>query len=213
MSLTYAQLSTAIQQYTQVNETSFIANIPNFVQNTEVIVNNAVQLPASRQTSTLTATAGSQYLTLPTGFLSMFSLAVSSPTEGYVYLLNKDVNYITEAYPYQTARGLPVAYALNNASQMILGPIPNSAYSLVLNYYAYPQSIVTAGTSWLGENFSNVLLWGSITEAYIYLKGEADLIQTYQAKFQEALAELKQLVDGKDRGDTYRRGQVRDMVT
>jgi hypothetical protein len=213
MSLTYAQLSTAIQQYTQVNETSFIANIPNFVQNTEVIVNNAVQLPASRQTATLTATAGSQYLTLPTGFLSMFSLAVSSPTEGYVYLLNKDVNYITEAYPYQTARGLPVAYALNNASQMILGPIPNSAYSLVLNYYAYPQSIVTAGTSWLGENFSNVLLWGSITEAYIYLKGEADLIQTYQAKFQEALAELKQLVDGKDRGDTYRRGQVRDMVT
>jgi hypothetical protein len=213
MSLTYAQLSTAIQQYTQVNETSFIANIPNFVQNTEVIVNNAVQLPASRQTATLTATAGSQYLTLPTGFLSMFSLAVSSPTEGYVYLLNKDVNYITEAYPYQTARGRPAAYALNNASQLIVGPIPNSAYSLILNYYAYPQSIVTAGTSWLGENFSNVLLWGSITEAYIYLKGEADLIQTDQAKFQEALAELKQLVDGKDRGDTYRRGQVRDMVT
>ncbi len=212
MSLTYAQLSTAIQQYTQVNESSFVANIPNFVQNTEIIVNNAVQLPAFRQTTTLTTTAGSPYLTLPTGFLSMFSLAVSSPTAGYVYLLNKDVNYITEAYPYPGARGLPVAYALNNATQIVLGPVPDSAYSATINYYAYPQSIVTAGTSWLGENFSNVLLWGSLVEAYIYMKGEADLIQTYQAKFQEALAELKQLGDGKDRGDTYRSVQVRDQV-
>jgi len=213
MSLTYAQLVTAIQQFTEVDEPTFISNIPVFVQNTETIVNNSVQLPAFRQTTTLATTASSQYVTLPSGFLSMFSVAVIDPTVGYVYLLNKDVNYIREAYPFPATTGLPTTYALNDATQLILGPTPNAIYSLNVNYYAYPQSIVTAGTSWLGVNFSNVLLWGSLAEAYIYLKGEPELIQTYQAKFQEAMAELKQLGDGKDRGDTYRSGQVRDKVT
>lgn len=213
MSLTYAQLVTAVQQFTEVDETTFVSNIPVFVQNTEVIVNNSVQLPAFRQTATLATAIGNQYVSLPSGFLSMFSLAVISPTVGYVYLLNKDVNYIREAYPFPATTGLPTTYALNDATQLILGPTPDAIYSLNINYYAYPQSIVTAGTSWLGVNFSNVLLWGTLVEAYIYLKGEAELIQTYQAKFQEALAELKQLGDGKDRGDTYRSVQVRDKVT
>lgn len=213
MSLTYAQLVTAVQQFTEVDEPTFVANIPVFVQNTETIVNNSVQLPAFRQTTTLATTASNQYVTLPSGFLSMFSVAVIDLTVGYVYLLNKDVNYIREAYPFPATTGLPTTYALNDATQIILGPTPNAIYSLNVNYYAYPQSIVTAGTSWLGVNFSNVLLWGTLVEAYIYLKGEPELIQTYQAKFQEAMAELKQLGDGKDRGDTYRRGQVRDVVT
>jgi hypothetical protein len=209
----YLSLRTAIQQFTEVDEPTFVANIPVFVQNTEVIVNNSVQLPAFRQTATLSTVASNQYVTLPSGFLSMFSVAVISPTEGYVYLLNKDVNYIREAYPFPATTGLPTTYALNDATQIALGPTPNAVYSLNVNYYAYPPSIVTAGTSWLGVNFPNVLLWGTLVEAYIYLKGEPELIQTYQAKFQEAMAELKQLGDGKNRGDTYRKGQVRDMVT
>lgn len=213
MSLTYAQLVTAVQQFTEVDETTFVANIPIFVQNTEVLVNNSVQLPAFRQTTTLTTTPGSQYVTLPSGFLSMFALAAIDPVQGYVYLLDKDVNYIREAYPFPATTGLPTTYALNNATQLMLGPTPNAAYSLNINYYAYPESIVTAGTSWLGTNFSNVLLWGTLVEAYIYLKGEAELIQAYQAKFQEAMTELKMLGDGKDRGDTYRNVQVRDKVT
>jgi hypothetical protein len=209
----YLSLRTAIQQFTEVDEPTFVANIPVFVQNTEVIVNNSVQLPAFRQTTTLSTVASNQYVTLPSGFLSMFSVAVIDPTEGYVYLLNKDVNYIREAYPFPATTGLPTTYALNDATQIALGPTPNAVYSLNVNYYAYPPSIVTAGTSWLGVNFPNVLLWGTLVEAYIYLKGEPELIQTYQAKFQEAMAELKQLGDGKNRGDTYRKGQVRDMVT
>lgn len=219
MAFTYAQLVTAIQQYTQVDETTFVANIPNFVQNTEVLVNNTVQLPAFRKNVTGTTTAGFQYLDVPSDFLAMFSLAVQTteivglnPVTSYSYLLNKDVNYIREAFPYPDVDGVPQYYALFDNTAFILGPTPDDDYTVELHYFAYPQSIVTAGTSWLGNNYPNVLLWGSLVEAYIYLKGEADLIQTYQAKFQEAMGPLKQLGDGKDRQDNYRVTQVRDRV-
>lgn len=219
MSFTYAQLATAIQQYTQVDETTFVANIPNFVQNTEVLVNNTVQLPAFRKNVTGVTTAGFPYLDVPADFLAMFSLAVQTteiigvtPVTAYNYLLNKDVNYIREVYPYPEVDGIPKCYALFDNTAFILGPTPDDEYTVELHYFAYPQSIVTAGTSWLGNNYPNVLLWGSLVEAYIYLKGEADLIQTYQAKFQEAIGPLKQLSDGKDRQDNYRVTQVRDKV-
>lgn len=219
MAFTYAQIVTAIQQYTQVDETTFVANIPNFVQNTEVLVNNTVQLPAFRKSVTGTTTAGFQYLDVPSDFLAMFSLAVQTteivglnPVTSYSYLLNKDVNYIREAFPYPDVDGVPQYYALFDNTAFILGPTPDDDYTVELHYFAYPQSIVTAGTSWLGNNYPNVLLWGSLAEAYIYLKGEADLIQTYQAKFQEAMGPLKQLGDGKDRQDNYRVTQVRDRV-
>jgi hypothetical protein len=219
MAFTYAQLVTAIQQYTQVDEATFVANIPNFVQNTEVLVNNTVQLPAFRKNVTGTTTAGFQYLDVPSDFLAMFSLAVQTteivglnPVTSYSYLLNKDVNYIREAFPYPDVDGVPQYYALFDNTAFILGPTPDDDYTVELHYFAYPQSIVTAGTSWLGNNYPNVLLWGSLVEAYIYLKGEADLIQTYQAKFQEAMGPLKQLGDGKDRQDNYRVTQVRDRV-
>ena len=219
---TYAGLTNAIQAYTEVNEATFVSNIPTFIQDVERLVNNTVQLPAFRKNVTGTATAGFPYLDLPQDFLSMFSLAVVDPVNGYEYLLNKDVNYIREFFPYPGVEGTPKYYALFdsgvnagvNTGSFILGPTPDQSYTMELHYYAYPQSITTApsGQSWLSLNYPNVLLWGAVTEAYIYLKGEADLIQTYQAKYDQAMQLLKQLGDGKDRQDNYRVTQVRDKV-
>jgi len=219
MSLTYAQLSAAIQNYTEVTEASFVANIPTFVQNTETLVNNSVQLPAFRTNVTGVTTANLPYVALPPDFLSVFALSVFTtttvngvPQTTQTYLYQKDVEYIREAYPFPGVSGTPQYYGIFDNTSFILGPTPDAQYSVEMHYYAYPQSIVTAGTSWLGTNFSNVLLWGSLVEAYIYMKGEADLIQAYQQKFQEAMGLLKQLGDGKDRQDTYRVTQVRDKV-
>ena len=219
MSLTYAQLSAAIQNYTEVTEDSFVANIPTFVQNTEILVNNSVQLPAFRTNVTGVTTANLPYVALPPDFLSVFALSVFTtttvnevPQTTQTYLYQKDVEYIREAYPFPGVSGTPQYYGIFDNTSFILGPTPDAQYSVEMHYYAYPQSIVTAGTSWLGTNFSNVLLWGSLVEAYIYMKGEADLIQAYQQKFQEAMGLLKQLGDGKDRQDTYRVTQVRDKV-
>ena len=219
MSLTYAQLSAAIQNYTEVTEDSFVANIPTFVQNTETLVNNSVQLPAFRTNVTGVTTANLPYVALPPDFLSVFALSVFTtttvnevPQTTQTYLYQKDVEYIREAYPFPGVSGTPQYYGIFDNTSFILGPTPDAQYSVEMHYYAYPQSIVTAGTSWLGTNFSNVLLWGSLVEAYIYMKGEADLIQAYQQKFQEAMGLLKQLGDGKDRQDTYRVTQVRDKV-
>lgn len=213
---TYAGLVEAIQAFTEVDETTFVANIPNFVQDTERLVNNTVQLPAFRKNVTGTATTSFPYLTLPTDYLSTFSVAVmnsgETQSDGYRYLLNKDVNYIREAFPYPAVTGTPQYYALFDNNTFILGPTPDVNYNIELHYFAYPTSIVTAGTTWLSTNFPNVLLYGALTEAYLYLKGEADVLQSYQAKFQEAMGPLKQLGDGKDRQDAYRTVQVRDRV-
>ena len=224
--MNYTELVAAIKEYLMVEyagdgaEPTFVANIPNFVQHTEILINNSVQLPAFRKNVTGTFTSGFQYIDLPTDFLSIFSLAVIpntlvglTVTPTYQYLLNKDVNYIREAFPYPSSQGIPQYYALFDNTSFIVGPTPNSNYAVEMHYYAYPPSIVTAGTSWVGTNFPNALLWGSLVEAYIFLKGEQELIQTYQQKFQEVLAEMKQLGDGKNRQDNYRTVQVRDKVT
>lgn len=212
MALTYTQLYTAIQNYTQVNEPTFNDNIPNFVQNTELLVDNTVQLPAFRRNVTGQATELFQYLNLPSDFLSVFSLAVINPSGDYEYLLTKDVNYVREAFPYPTAVGQPQYYALFSSTAILLGPTPDQSYNMELHYYAAPTSIVDAGTSWLGQNFPSVLLWGALTEAAIFLKGEADMIQNYQQKYSEAMGLLKQLGDGKDREDNFRTEQVRQGV-
>lgn len=222
MSLSYAQLSTAIQQYTENDETSFVANIPNFVRNTETLVNNSVQLPAFRKNVTGETTATWPYLSIPTDFLSIFSLAVANytvpatytkPIIGpYTYLLQKDVNYIREAFPYPEVVGLPTHYAIFDSTSFLLGPTPDACHPVEMHYYAQMQSIVTTGTSWLGDNFPNVLLWGSLVEAYIYMKGEKDIVAVYQNKFEEAMARLKELGDGKDRADNYRTTQYRQGV-
>jgi hypothetical protein len=210
---TYAGLTAAIQAFTESDETTFVSNIPTFIQDTERLVNNTVQLPAFRKNVTGVATAGFPYLTLPTDFLSMFSVAVIDGSSGYEYLLNKDVSYIREAYPFPAVQGEPKCYALFDANTFILGPTPNDSYSVELHYFAYPTSIVTAGSTWLSQNYPNVLLYGALVEAYIYLKGESDILQMYQTKFDQAMASLKQLGDGKDRQDNYRVVQVRDQVS
>jgi len=215
MSLTYTQLATAIQQFTEVNETTFVSNIPLFITNAETIINNSVQMPAFRKNVTGNFTVGSPYLDLPTDFLSIFSLAVINSVDGsYNYLLNKDVNYIRESFPYPAVTGLPGYYSLFDNTAFLVGPTPDQEYAVEMHYYTYPQSITTApsGTTWVSEEFPNALLWGSIVEAYIYLKGETDLIQTYQTKFEQVLGQMKQLGDGKNRQDSYRTVQVRDQV-
>ena len=212
--MNYTQLSQLIQDYCQSTETSFVANIPNFVQLAEERIYNSVQIPAIRKNVTGTMTASFQYFQLPSDWLSTFSLAVIDGTTGeYEYLLNKDVNFIRASYPFPATTGKPKYYAIWNNTSMILGPTPDLAYSAELHYYYYPASIVNAQTSWLGDNFETVLLYGSLREAYTYLKGEQDMMNYYEQKYQESLGLLKRLGDGLDRQDAYRSGQVRIPVT
>jgi hypothetical protein len=210
----YSQLSTLIQEYCESTEQSFVANIPTFVQLAEERIYNSVQIPAIRKNSTATMTIGNKYMSLPSDWLSTFSLAVFNPSNNeYTYLLNKDVNYIRQAYPDADDLGRPEYYAIWDDSTMILGPAPDIAYTAELHYYYYPVSIVNYGTSWLGDNFETVLLYGSLREAYTYLKGEQDMMNYYEQKYQESLGLLKRLGDGLDRQDAYRSGQVRIPVT
>jgi hypothetical protein len=170
------------------------------------------------------ATPANKYLACPTDFLSVYSLAVienyNTPTANYTYLLNKDVNFIREAYPNPTDTALPKYYALfgpasNNINELtfLLGPTPDAVYKMELHYFFYPPSIVTAGTSWLGDNFDTVLLYGTLVEAYTYMKGEQDMMALYEGKYKEALALAKRLGDGLERQDAYRNGQYRQAVT
>jgi hypothetical protein len=212
--MNYAQLSQSIQDYCQSTETSFVANIPNFVQLAEERIYNSVQIPAIRKNVTGTMTNTFPYFQLPSDWLSTFSLAVIDPTTGeYEYLLNKDVNYIRAAYPPPNSTGKPKYYAIWDDNTMILGPTPDQAYTAELHYYYYPASIVNVNTTWLGDNFETVLLYGALREAYTYLKGEQDMMQYYEQKYQESLMLLKRLGDGLDRQDAYRSGQVRVPVT
>jgi hypothetical protein len=211
---TFSGLSQAISDYTENTDPSFLAYIPTFIQDTERLVSNSVQLPAFRRNVTGSATSGFPYLTLPNDFLATFSVAVinNDAQSTYEYMLNKDVNYIREAFPYPGVTGQPQYYAIFDASTYILGPTPDQNYTIELHYFAYPESIVTAGSTWLSQNYPNVLLWGSLCEAYIEMKGEADLIQAYQSKFDEAMAPLKNLGDGRDRTDGYRTVMPRDKI-
>jgi hypothetical protein len=211
--MNYAALVTLIQDYCGNAESSFVANIPNFVQLAEERIYNSVQIPAIRKNQTGAITASNKYLTLPTDWLATFSLAVVNPTtQAQTFLLNKDVNFIRESFPVPTDTSTPTHYAQFDSGTLLLGPTPDLSYAVELHYYYYPESIVTAGTSWLGDNFETVLLYGSLREAYQYMKGEEDITAQYENKYQEALALLKVLGDGKDRRDAYRSGQARVPV-
>jgi len=211
--MNYAQLSQLIQDYCESTEASFVANIPTFVQVAEERIYNTVQLPAIRKNVTGTMTAGNKYLSLPSDWLAAFSLAVITPvTEAQTFLINKDVNFIRECYPTPSTSGPPQYYAIFDDDTLILGPTPNLSYGVEMHYYYYPESIVTAGTTWLGDNFETVLLYGCLREAYLYQKGEADITTYYENKYLESLNLLKQLGDGKDRRDAYRNGQLRIPV-
>jgi hypothetical protein len=187
--------------------------IDTFIEQAELRIFNNVQLLDLRKNVTGNATSGNMYLSVPSDWLANFSLAVIDPvTGGYEYLLNKDVNYIREAFPYPATTGKPTHYAMFDQNSYILGPTPDANYSMELHYFYYPQSIVTAGTSWLGDNFSSVLLYGSLLEAYTFMKGEQDVLAQYQKRYDEALAQLKELAEGKNRQDMYRTQQVRYPV-
>ena len=225
--MNYTQLSANIQAYTENTESNFVAEIPVFVQQAEQRIYNSVQFPSIRKNVTGITSTSNKYLSCPSDFLAVYSMAVITDVTGsnlntgtYEYLLNKDVNFIRQAYPTPNDSGVPRYYALfgpqsANVDELsfILGPTPDAAYNVELHYYYYPPSIVTAGTSWLGDNFDSVLLYGSLVEAYTYMKGETDMMQLYNQKFMEALALAKRLGDGMERQDAYRSGQFRQKVT
>jgi hypothetical protein len=224
--MNYSQLVTSISDYTE--NTFATVDMNRFIEQAEQRIYNTIQFPSLRKNSTGALTSGNKYLSAPNDFLSVYSLAVienlGTATEHYTYLLNKDVNYIREAYPNTgTAyRGLPKYYALfgptvvsggiTNELSMIVGPTPDASYDVELHYYYYPESITTATTTWLGDNFDTVLLYGSLVEAYTFMKGEQDMMVMYNTKYQEALALAKRLGDGLERGDAYRDGQYRQAV-
>ncbi len=222
--MNYTQLSANIQAYTENTEANFVAEIPVFVQQAEQRIYNNVQFPFLRKNMTGNIQSGNKYLQAPNDYLATYSLAVIDASGNYEYLLNKDVNYIRQAYPNPTTDvGIPKYYALFGPAlsgstittelTFILGPTPDAAYTAELHFYYYPESIVTAGTSWLGDNFDSVLLYGSLVEAYTYMKGEADMMALYNQKYVEALALAKRLGDGMERQDAYRSGQYRQAVT
>ena len=224
--MNYTQLSNAIQAYTENPSSDFVAQIPVFVQQAEQRIYNSVQFPSLRKNVKGLMTSGNKYLAAPDDFLAVYSIAVVTDVGGgdidtgtYEYLLNKDVNFIRQAYPTPDDTGVPRYYALfgptvnggaiTNELTFLLGPTPNGNYNVELHYYYYPQSIVTAGTSWLGDNFDTVLLYGSLVEAYTYMKGEQDMMAMYNQKYMEALQLAKRLGDGLERSDAYRSGQAR----
>ena len=212
--MNYSQLVAQIQDYTENQFTTTVIN--TFITQAEQRIYNTVQLPALRKNVTGTTTLGNKYLAIPTGWLATFSLAVINSDNEYLYLLNKDVNFIRQSFPDTDTDfyGVPQYYAVFDNSAFILGPTPDDNYDVELHYFYYPESITTVsgGTTWLGDNFSSVLLYGSLLEAYTYMKGEKDVLDNYRTRYDEAMLLLKQLADGKDRQDAYRSGQVRYPV-
>ena len=212
--MNYSQLVTEIQSYTENQFTT--VDINTFITQAEQRVYNSVQLPALRKNVTGTTTSGIKYLAVPTNWLSTFSLAVINANNEYLYLLNKDVNFIRQAFPDTDSDfyGVPQYYAVFDNTSFILGPTPDDDYEIELHYFYYPESITTVvgGQTWLGDNFSSILLYGALLEAYTYMKGEADVIAQYQRRYDEAMQLLLQLGDGKNRQDAYRSGQVRIPV-
>jgi hypothetical protein len=234
--MTYAELVTAIQTYTENtfpsttladgSTVSSTTQLNRFIEQAEQRIYNSVQFPSLRKNVVGNLTSTNKYLSCPDDFLSTYSLAVVDATGAYEYLLNKDVNFIRQAYPNPTTdTGIPKYYALfgptvngstiTNELSFMVGPTPDASYTVELHYYYYPESItVTAsGTTWLGDNFDTVLLYGSLVEAYTYMKGETDMMGLYDGKYKEALALAKRLGDGLERQDAYRSGQFRQAVT
>jgi len=221
----YAALTSAIQNFSESDEQAFVAAIPTFVRTAEQRIYNSVQISYLRKNVTGFTTPNNKYLTTPSDFLSVYSLAVIKPNGEYEYLLNKDVNFIRQAYPSPNDKGVPKYYAIfgptttssvppvmTNELSLLLGPSPDAVYNMELHYFFYPESIVTAGTTWLGDNFDSVLLYGALREAAVFQRQEQDVVANYEQKYNEAMVLLKQLGDGRERQDAYRSGQVRYPV-
>lgn len=208
--MNYAELVYAVESTT---ENQFdTADMNRFIDLAEQTIYNSVQLPALRKNVTGNFSSANKYLSLPTDYLSTFSIAVINTDGSYQYLINKDVNFIREAYPAPTDTAIPKYYANFDANTFLVGPTPDASYNTELHYFYYPESIVTAGTTWLGDNFDSALLNATLIEAIRFQKGEADLVKLYQDQYVQAVTLLKNLGDGKLRQDTYRSGQVRNKV-
>jgi hypothetical protein len=217
----YAALVAAVSS---TLETTFnTADMDRFIQQCETRVYNSVLFPSLRRTATSTLTINDPYFAAPTDFLAVFSYAVIAPVTGeYTFLLDKDTNFIREAYPSPTATGTPKHYALFGPTvsggapqtelRFLLGPTPDAAYATEMQYFYYPETIVTAGSTWLGDNFDPVLLYGTLVEAYTFLKGEADMMAKYDQMYRDALVMAMRLGNGLERSDVYRSGQVRQKV-
>jgi hypothetical protein len=238
--MNYTTLYNTIQTYTENqfpdvylasgSTVSATTQINTFITQAEQRIYNTVQFPSLRKNQYTAITANNKYISLPNDFLSVYSLALVTgvtnanlDTGTFEYLLNKDVNFIRQAYPKPNDIGEPKYYALFGPTllnlsittelSLILGPTPDATYYVELHYYYYPESITTATTTWLGDNFDTVLLYGSLVEAYTFMKGEPDIIGLYDGKYKEALAMAKRLGDGMERQDAYRSGQYRQAVT
>ena len=240
--MNYTSLYNTIQTYTENQfpdvylasgaTVSATTQINMFITQAEQRIYNMIQFPSLRKNQYTPITANNKYISLPEDFLAVYSLALVTgvtsanlDTGTFEYLLNKDVNFIRQAYPAPNDTGVPKYYALfgptiissaiTNELSLILGPTPDAAYYVELHYYYYPESITTvaSGQTWLGDNFDSVLLYGSLVEAYTFMKGEQDIISLYDTKFKEALALAKRLGDGMERQDAYRSGQFRQAVT
>ena len=218
--MNYSALVAAVSSYTE--NVFSTTDMNTFITQAEQRIYNTIQFPSLRKNVTGIMTASNPYLACPTDFLSAYSLAVFPTGGAYTFLLNKDVNFIREAYPTPSSTGTPKYYALfgpdsTNAQELtfILGPTPDVTYNVELHYFFYPESITTivGGQTWLGDNFDTVLLYGTLVEAYTYMKGETDMLQLYDAKYKEALVLAKRLGDGLERQDAYRSGQYRQPVT
>ncbi len=205
--MNYTELTAAIKDYANNTETNFVAAIPTFVKQTEQRIYRSVNLPVNRKNVAGTMTDGNQYLAMPTDFLFPLSLAITS-SSNQIFLLNKDANFIRSTYPNSSTEGTPKYYGIFASDTFIVGPTPDADYVTELHYYYEPESIVTSSTSWLGTNADTALLYGALVEAYTYMKGDADMMQLYQQRYQEALDLLKLQAEGRLTGDEYRDGTI-----
>jgi len=208
MSFTYAQLKSAIQEYTENTETTFVSYIDEFIRSAEDRIFYLVDLEYFRKNATSAMTQNDPFLSLPTDFLASFSLSITN-SSSKEFLLQKDVNFIQEYNPNSATTGTPKYYARFDVDNLILAPTPDSNYVCEFHYFYRPASLTAgadSGTTWLSTNAPNALLYGSLYEAYIYMKGEPDMLQLYDKQFSEALSRLKDLAEARENADAYRRG-------
>lgn len=210
--MNYAALNQAIQDYCENTETSFVNNIPTFVKQAEYRIYRNVNLPANYTVATVTTTSSNKFLSAPADFLIQSELKITSGSDK-IPLIIKDQSFIRQAYPDESSTGLPKYYGLFDNDSFILGPTPDAAYSVEVYYYKIPTSIVTAGTTWLGDYADEVLLYGSLVEAYTYMKGDQDMLVLYQQRYNEALVALKLQAEGRMTIDEYRDGVIRTPRT
>jgi hypothetical protein len=211
MAWTYITLVQAIKDFTEYNETSFVSNINRFIENCEERILYSVDLDVFRRNVTGSASTGNQFVAVPSDFRAPFAMNITS-AGSKIFLLNKDVEYLQEYNPTGTT-GIPKYYSIFDVDNFILAPVPNANFSLELHYYYKPQSIVTAGTTWIGDNAEQALLYGSLFEAYTYMKGEPEILNLYNQRFAEALTRLKNYGEGRENVDAYRDGLIRIKAT